>query len=102
MSTQSWKPQAQKARDILQKSIPAQWLLPSDQLPPATQKYVEDFPRKSGLLNDRELDITNKSAIALVVDMEAGILSAEEVAIAFLKRAVLGHQLLNFATEFMA
>ncbi|KAH8430289.1 uncharacterized protein LDX57_007957 [Aspergillus melleus] len=101
MSPQPWEPQAQKARDILQQSIPAQWLLPSDQLPPATQKNVEDFPRKSGLLSARELDITEKTAIALMADMEAGILSAEEVVIAFLKRAVLGHQLLNFATEFM-
>lgn len=95
MSTQSWESHAQKARDVLRQSIPTQWLLPDDRLPPATQKNVEDFPSKSGLLNDRELDITKKSATALVADMAAGHLSAEEVVVAFLKRAVLGHQLVG-------
>ena len=95
MSSQPWQLQARKAQDILRQSIPTQWLLPVDQLPPATQKNVEDFPARSGLLNDRELDITIMTATALVAGMETGILSAEEVAIAFLKRAVLGHQLVS-------
>lgn len=59
------------------------------------------------------------SASALVQEMGSGKLSAEEVVTAFIKRAVVGHQLvyiiriiavcryelitkLNFATEFMA
>ncbi|OJJ33190.1 hypothetical protein ASPWEDRAFT_115060 [Aspergillus wentii DTO 134E9] len=98
----NWELQAKRGRDTLEKSIPKQWLAPIDSLPPATQKNVEDFPRKSGLLTERELDITAKSATALVTEMGVGRLSAEEVVIAFLKRAVLGHQLLNFATEFLA
>ncbi|THC99202.1 hypothetical protein EYZ11_001290 [Aspergillus tanneri] len=102
MSVEGWKLQAQKAQNILQNSIPTQWLLPTDRLPPTTQKNVEDFPRKSGLFNERELAITNMSATALVAEMGTGLLSAEEAVVAFLKRAVLGHQLLNFATEFMA
>ena len=93
MSLQPWELQARKARDALQRSIPKQWLLPEDKLPPADQKNVADFPRKSGLLTERELTITEMSATALVAGMENGRLSAEEVVIAFLKRAVLGHQL---------
>ncbi|KAJ5580029.1 uncharacterized protein N7459_006014 [Penicillium hispanicum] len=102
MSLDRWQHQAQKGRDILHNSVPKQWLLPADQLPPAAQKNVLDFPRQSGLLSERELTITDMSATQLVSEMGTGKLSAEEVVVAFLKRAVLGHQLLNFATEFMA
>ncbi|GLB01684.1 hypothetical protein AtubIFM57258_000094 [Aspergillus tubingensis] len=97
----SWELQAQKAKDILQQSIPKQWLLPAHKLPSADLKNVEDFPRKSGLLSARELSITDMSAATLVQNMGTGKLTAEEVVVAFLKRAVLGHQLLNFATEFL-
>ena len=93
MSLQPWELQARKARDALQRSIPKQWLLPEDKIPPVDQKNVADFPRKSGLLTERELTITEMSATALVADMGNGLLSAEEVVIAYLKRSVLGHQL---------
>ena len=93
--TSNWEIQAQKGRDILNNSIPKQWLLPADRLPPASQKSVVDFPRQSGLLNERELDITDMSATALVTEMGNGKLSAEEVVVAFLKRAVLGQQLVR-------
>ncbi|KFZ24298.1 hypothetical protein V502_01222 [Pseudogymnoascus sp. VKM F-4520 (FW-2644)] len=41
-------------------------------------------------------------ATGLVETMAKGTWTAEEVTIAFLKRATIGHQLLNYATEFMA
>jgi hypothetical protein len=89
----SWKTQALKAQTILQESIPKQWMVPVDKLPPATQLNVTDFPRKSGILSEKELIITGMSATALVAAMGEGKLSAEEVVVAFLKRAVIGHQL---------
>ena len=91
----SWELQAQKAKDILQDSIPKQWLLPAHKLPSADEKNVEDFPRKSGLLSEKELAITDMSATSLVGEMGAGRLTAEEVVVAFLKRSVLGHQLVD-------
>ncbi|KAJ5090528.1 hypothetical protein N7532_009212 [Penicillium argentinense] len=102
MTIQRWEQQAQKGRDLLNNSVPKKWLAPTDQLPPVTQKNVLDFPRKSGLLTERELRITEQSATDLVSEMGKGNLTAEEVVVAFLKRSVLGHQLLNFATEFLA
>ncbi|KAJ5778297.1 hypothetical protein N7520_001543 [Penicillium odoratum] len=102
MSLQQWERQAQRGRDILNNSIPKQWLASVESLPPASQKNVIDFPKKSGLLSERELSITDLSATQLVTKMGIGELKAEEVVVAFLKRAVLGHQLLNFATEFLA
>lgn len=98
MSLQRWERQAQKGRDILNNSIPKQWLAPADSLPPATEKNVIDFPRKSGLLSERELSITDLSATQLVAEMGAGKLKAEEVVVSFLKRAVLGHQLVRLVS----
>lgn len=100
MST--WQTEALKAKTILHNSIPTQWLLPEDKLPPSDQKNVADFPRASGQFTDRELSITEMSATALVAGMGAGLLSAEEVMVAFLKRAVLGHQLVRFIFVFVS
>lgn len=97
--TRNWESQAQKGKDILNNSIPKQWLLPVDRLPPPSQKSVVDFPKQSGLLNERELNITEMSATELVTEMGNGKLSAEEVVVAFLKRAVLGHQLVRETTR---
>lgn len=95
MSLQRWEREAQRGRDILQNSIPKQWLAPAEILPPVTQKNVIDFPRQSGLLSERELTITHMSATELVARMGTGKLKAEEVIVAFLKRSVLGHQLVR-------
>jgi hypothetical protein len=95
MSLQGWEQQAQKGRDILQNSIPKQWLLSTDRLPPISRKSVINFPRESGLLSVRELKITDMSATALVTEMDKGAMTAEEVVVAFLKRSVLGHQLVR-------
>lgn len=90
---QPWKSQSAKAKDILQNSIPIPWVLPENKLPPAAQKNVLDFPRQNGVLTKKDLSITEMSAGALVGEMGAGKLGAEEVVVAFLKRAVIGQQL---------
>lgn len=95
----TWEIQACKARKILQQSIPKQWMVPASQLPPATQLNVAGFPRTSGIFTDKELAITEMSATALVDVMGKGQLSAEEVVVAFLKRSVVGHQLVCRAAK---
>lgn len=47
------------------------------------------------MLSERELVITDMYATELVAEMGQGKLQAEEVVVAFLKRAVLGHQLVR-------
>lgn len=90
-----WKIQSAKAKAIQKNSIPKQWLLDESKLPPAEQKNVLDFARTSGALSDNEFSITEMPASALVVEMGAGKLSAEEVVVAFLKRGVIGQQLVR-------
>lgn len=70
-------------------------MVPPDRLPPAEQQNVLKFPRKCGILDDSELAITELSATALVAAMGQGQYSAEEVVVAFLKRSVVGHQLVR-------
>ena len=95
MTIENWQVKAQKGKDLLHNSVPKQWLAPTNKLPPVTQKNVTDFPRTSGLLTERELAITELSATELVNGMGKGEFTAEEVVVAYLKRSVLGHQLVR-------
>ena len=101
MAKQPWELQVEKLQKICQNSMNPAWLLPAEQLPPADQLNVSDFMETCKLLSARELAITKMTASDLVVQMSTGTLTAVETATAFLKRAHVGQQLLNFATEFM-
>lgn len=96
-----WEIQAEKCRKVLRESLNPDWLLPPGQLPPVDQLNVSTFIETCGFLSARELEITATSATKLVEQMASGSLTAVETVTAFLKRAHIGHQLTNFATEFM-
>ena len=66
-----------------------------DVLPGAGELSVVDFCRTSGLLSEKELTITELTATSLVKNMGENVLCAEEVVIAFLKRATIGQQLVS-------
>lgn len=90
-----WEIEAEKSRRILADSIPKQWLLTPEQLPPTDRFNVLNVPAESGIMSEKELQITQTDATGLVRKMGAGDLSAEEVTIAFLKRATIGNQLVS-------
>ncbi|KAL4878803.1 amidase [Aspergillus karnatakaensis] len=96
-----WEKQAAKCRTILQQSIPKQYLTELD-LPPPSQHNVIDFPKESGKISQRELLITDSTASNIVSQIGSKTWTAEEVMVAFLKRAIIGQPLLNYATEFLA
>ncbi|RDW87885.1 hypothetical protein BP5796_03579 [Coleophoma crateriformis] len=98
----TWETEAEKCRKIRADSIPEQWLLTPGQLPPPERLNVLNVPAESGIMSLKELQITETDATTLVQRMGDGDLTAEEVTIAFLKRATIGNQLLNNVTEFMA
>ncbi|KAK5047350.1 hypothetical protein LTR84_006873 [Exophiala bonariae] len=98
---ESWEIKAQKCRDILSASLKQEWLLPHDKLPSPDELDVSGFIKKSNALSDDELKITESSATELITRMRTGELTALATVTAFLKRAHIGHQLLNFATEFL-
>ncbi|TLD21057.1 hypothetical protein PspLS_09252 [Pyricularia sp. CBS 133598] len=97
----SWEEKSARCRDILAQSLNQEWLLPKERLPPLTQRNVVGFIESCGALSPRELEITGRDAHDLVAEMAAGRVSAVETTTAFLKRAHIAHQLVNFATEFL-
>ncbi|KIW11187.1 hypothetical protein PV08_10487 [Exophiala spinifera] len=101
MVKELWQTKADKCRKILNDSLNPAWLLPEDELPTADVLDVSGFAETSKLLTPKELSITKLTAAELVAQMSSGSLTAVETVTAFLKRAHLGHQLLNFATEFL-
>lgn len=93
MAIQTWETKAQIARDILARSIKTEWLLPLEKLPGKNRLNVVSIAQESGVMTTREITITETDATGLVESMAAGEWTAEEVLIAFAKKATIGHQL---------
>lgn len=89
---------AAKRRECEQK-IPHDWILSPDQLAfvQATPRVLEiDLPRRSGLLSEVELDLTeNYTASQLLVKLTSGQVSSLDVTAAFCKRAAIAQQVVS-------
>lgn len=101
MAKADWEIKAEKCQKLTKDSMNPEWLLPEDKLPPKDQLDVTSFINDCKLLTAEELEITNLTAVELVSRMSSGTLTAVKTVTAFLKRAHVGQQLLNFAVEFM-
>ena len=95
MAIETWETKAEVARDILARSIKKEWLLPLESVPVKTRLNVVAVAKESGILTKREVTITETDATGLVECISAGEWTAEEVLIAFAKRAIIGHQLVR-------
>ncbi|KAJ5543310.1 hypothetical protein N7535_005738 [Penicillium sp. DV-2018c] len=93
---------AVKQQECKQK-IPSDWLLSAEQLALAKKspRLLEaDIPRRSGILSDPELDITeNYTASQLLDKLASGQISSLETTTAFCKRAAIAQQLTSCLTE---
>ncbi|POR33152.1 Acetamidase [Tolypocladium paradoxum] len=94
-----WEQIGAKKREALMLSIPQQWRIPADLLPPLTQDDVTDWPDTSGWFTTDELAITSLTASELVAKLASGEFTSEDVAKAFCKRAAAAHQLTNCLSE---
>ncbi|CAI7661113.1 unnamed protein product [Penicillium bialowiezense] len=83
------------------EKIPPQWRLNAEQLALAQVRLIQaDVPRRSGLLSDLELDLTeNYTASQLLVKLATGQASSLDVTTAFCKRAAIAQQLTSCLTE---
>ncbi|KAH6608293.1 amidase [Trichoderma cornu-damae] len=95
----SWEELAAKKRSELLTSIPKEWRIPENLLPPESQKDVTGWPETSGWFTGAELDITSLTASELVSKLASGALRSEDVTRAFCKRASAAHQLTNCLSE---
>lgn len=76
-----------------QGRIPQTWLLPKSY---DGSTNLMDIPATCGILSDEECNITsNFDATAVLEKLKSGTWSAEQVTIAFCKRAAIAHQLVS-------
>ncbi|KAF2151556.1 amidase [Myriangium duriaei CBS 260.36] len=88
---------AQAKQEQRSLRIPREWRLDSSLI---KGRSPLDVPKSSGLFTDRELEITTTyDAVDLVSLMAKGAFTAEEVTIAFCKRAAIAQQVVNCLTE---
>ncbi|KAK8016857.1 hypothetical protein PG993_015046, partial [Apiospora rasikravindrae] len=88
------------AEKLAQRSskIPTDWLISSETFQDAP--YLLDIPTTCGVLSDIECEITTQyDATSVLAKLRAGDYSAEQVTIAFCKRAAIAQQLVNCLTE---
>src|ERR1700712_1060068 len=84
-----WEEIAHDKEARIQATIPQEWRLKLA----ATEDNVMDYPKKSGILTDEEIAITESSATDLVAKLAKKELTSVAVTTAFCKRAALAHQL---------
>ncbi len=96
-----WQEAAAVKRQGRQASIPQEWLLSQSVLEgiplgpeSGTNVVALDLPRKSALLDELELAITEDySCRDLLQKLAAGELTSTQVTLAFCKRSAIAHQL---------
>lgn len=83
--------------------IPTAWKLTPENTPPESTIDLRPFAASCGILSVRELEITGGKydGTSLAAAIAKATYTAEEVAVAFCKRAAIGHQLCNNLTEIM-
>lgn len=94
-----WRALVTAKRKQLDAQIPSEWRLSDDTRAsvPADGHLIDaDLVRRSGILSDKELDITeNYSAANLLEKLSGGDFSSVEVTTAFCKRAAIAQQLVR-------
>ncbi|KAK4952492.1 hypothetical protein LTR10_009298 [Elasticomyces elasticus] len=103
LGLEPWQERAQRYREQAAAKIPEAWRLNPEftsDLGPTSSKSVFDVPAKSGILTERELDITaNYDATTLLAKLASRELSSLDVTTAFCKRAAIAQQLTCCLTE---
>lgn len=97
-----WQEIAAEKKAQQDSRIPAVWKLQPRDIPGDEVRDLRPIVETCGILTKRELEITGAyDATDLAEQIAKGAYSAEEVAVAFCKRAAVGQQLCNNLTEIM-
>ena len=94
----SWQDAAGKAQAAVKNAIPSQWRLPSNFV--LKGKDVRSVPRDCGLLSQKQLEITERTATELVEELRNGRLSSVTVTTAYVARAAIAAQVTNCIANF--
>ena len=100
MAIKDYKIISQEKLSANAAKIPKEWLLSSKYLENVnadSDLNVLDVPRTCGILNEKEIDITeNYDATALLEKMASKQFSSYDVVLAFCKRAAIAQQLVRY------
>ena len=88
----NWDQLAADKRNRIAESIPSDWLIRT----PPSDNNVFAYPKESGLLSVKEVEITESSATDLVAQLAQGKLKSADVTLAFCKRAAIAQQLVRW------
>jgi amidase len=99
MDQSSWEKVRDAKKAEQDARIPTEWKLKD--LPSDSVRDLRPYAKISGILSERELEITDEDATSLVDKLASGVYSAVEVVTAYCKRAAVGHQLINCLTEIV-
>ncbi|KAI5244983.1 acetamidase [Aureobasidium subglaciale] len=97
--TRNWQDIAKAKQEALFESIPAEWRVPADIMPPESRLDVTGFPEESGFFTKDELKYTSAKIPELLQQIHSGTWKASDVTRAFSKRAAVCHQLTNCLSE---
>jgi amidase len=99
-----WESAVEKKRAAAAQKIPSAWRLPEYVLNDLTRNptgNVMDGPKISGILTDRELDITeNYTAVQILEKLALKEFTSYEVTLAFSKRAAIAQQLVCYSFSY--
>ena len=94
--TSTWKDLAANKKREQTASIPPDWLLSPSKLPPESQANVLDVPYTSGLLTEKEIEITDTIDVNVILNnLARAIWSSIDVTTAFYKRAIIAQQMVG-------
>lgn len=93
-----WGGTARISIDTRDKSVPKQWLLEPEQLPPKDQHAVVNVPTDSGMLAPEEIEMTNSSVESLLAAYRTHRWTVRQVITTFLKKAVIMNQMVSKPT----
>lgn len=100
----SWQQLAEQHRAKQNTAIPQEWIIPQSKRSQLAgvgsanegSLIALEVVRHSGLLSVKELEITeNFKALELIHKLSSGVLTSEEVTVAFCKRAAIAQQLVS-------
>lgn len=108
VAPEDWQARVARKQKASRDKIPKEWLLPESitselkyPLEEHPNRLMEmDIPRRSGILSEKEVTITEDYTVAALLEaLATSKLSALEVTLAFSKRACIAGQLTNCLTE---
>jgi amidase len=94
-SENNWEKIAAAKRAALADSIPQEYRIPQQQLPPESQLDITSWPKESGWFTSEELEITGSTASQILEKVASKTWSSEKVTKAFCKRAAAAQQLVS-------